>query len=64
MDTSLYFKLNEIVERKNRTLLDLVLSMMYFMDLPISFWGYALDAAAYILNKIPSKSISSTPYEI
>ena len=37
---------------------------MCFTDLLLSFWGYALEVAAYVLNKVPSKSISSTPYEI
>ena len=42
----------------------MVWSMICFMDLLISFWGYAIEAAVYILNKLPSKSVSSTPYEI
>ncbi|XP_075112616.1 uncharacterized protein LOC142182297 [Nicotiana tabacum] len=33
-------------------------------NLPISFWGDALLTATYILNKVPSKSVSSTPYEL
>ena len=33
-------------------------------DLPKFFWGYALETAVYILNKVPSKSIEVTPYEI
>ena len=33
-------------------------------NLPISFLGDALLIAAYILNRVPSKSISSTPYEL
>ncbi len=37
---------------------------MSFTDLPISLWGYALETALYILNKIPTKSVFSTPYEI
>ena len=37
---------------------------MGFAGLPISFWGYALESAYYILNRIPSKSIAKTPYEI
>ena len=37
---------------------------MCFTDLLISFWGYALEAVAYVLNKVPSKSVSSTSYEI
>ena len=39
-------------------------SMMCFIDLLISFWGYALDSAAYVLNRVPSKSVSNTPYEL
>ena len=33
-------------------------------SLPTSFWGYALETAAFILNKIPSKAVQKTPYEI
>ena len=32
--------------------------------LPISFWGYALETAAFILNRVPSKAVEKTPYEI
>ena len=32
--------------------------------LPASFWGYALETAAFILNRAPSKSVEITPYEI
>ena len=42
----------------------MVRSMMEFAGLPISFWGYALESAYYILNRIPIKSIAKTPYEI
>ena len=55
---------NGVSERRNRTLLDMVRSMMSRTDLPISFWGYALETAAFILNRIPSKSVQKTPYEI
>jgi len=55
---------NGVSERRNRTLLDMVRSMMGFTDLPLNLWGYALEAAAYLLNKVPSKSVSTTPYEI
>jgi hypothetical protein len=33
-------------------------------NLPISFCGDALMAATYILNRVPSKSVPSTPYEL
>ena len=42
----------------------MVQSMMCFTDLSISFWGYAFKATTYILNKVSSKFVSSTPYEI
>ncbi|KAK8534686.1 hypothetical protein V6N12_057330 [Hibiscus sabdariffa] len=55
---------NGVSERRNRTLLDMVRSMMSHSDLPISFWGHALETAAFILNRVPSKSVQKTPYEI
>ena len=57
-------QLNSIAERKNRTLLDMVWSIMCSMDLSVSFWGYVLETAAYILNRVPSKSVTSTPYKL
>ena len=51
-------------ERRNRTLLDMVRSMMSLIGLPLSFWGYALETAAFTLNRAPSKSIETTPYEL
>jgi hypothetical protein len=38
--------------------------MMSQADLPLSFWGYALETAAFTLNRVPSKSVEKTPYEI
>jgi len=55
---------NGVSERRNRTLLDMVRSMMSQSDLPLSFWCYALEIAAFTLNRVPSKSIDKTPYEI
>ena len=44
---------------------DIVQSMMSLTDLPLSFWGYALEAAAFTLNRAPSKkSVEMTPYEL
>src|SRR5215216_787727 len=55
---------NGVSERRNRTLLDMVRSMMSLTDLPLSFGGYALEMAAFTLNRAPSKSIETTPYEL
>ena len=37
---------NGVTERRNRTLLDMVRSMMSFAQLPDSFLGYAMETAA------------------
>ena len=55
---------NGVSERHNRTLLDIVQSMMSLADLPLSFWGYALKTAPFTLNRPPSKSIEMTLYEL
>ena len=55
---------NGVSERHNRTLLDMVRSMMYLTDLPLSFWGYALKTAAFTLKRAPSKSVEMTQSEL
>ena len=55
---------NDVSERHNHALLDMVRSMMSLTDLPLSFWGYALETAAFKLNRAPSKSVETTPYEL
>ncbi|KAI5324165.1 hypothetical protein L3X38_033238 [Prunus dulcis] len=57
-------QLNGVSERRNRTLIDMVRSMMSYTDLPVLFWGYALQTAAYLLNKVPSNSMPRTPHEM
>ncbi|GJR75568.1 retrotransposon protein, putative, ty1-copia subclass [Tanacetum coccineum] len=55
---------NGVLERRNQTLLDMVRSMMSLTTLPMSFWGYALESAARILNMVPTKKVNKTPYEM
>ncbi|GJY20842.1 retrotransposon protein, putative, ty1-copia subclass [Tanacetum coccineum] len=55
---------NGVSKKRNRTLLDMVRSMMSLTTLPMSFWGYALESTARILNTIPTKKVNKTPYEI
>ena len=55
---------NGVAERRNRTLMDMVRSMMSYSSVPESMWGEALRTAMYILNRVPSKSVSSTPFEL
>ena len=55
---------NGASEHRNRPLLDMVWSMMSLTDLPLSFWGYALETTAFTLNREPLKSVETTPYEL
>ena len=55
---------NGVSERRNHILLDMVRAMMSLTDLPLSFWGYALETAAFTLNRAPSKSVETTPHEL
>ncbi|KAJ9542391.1 hypothetical protein OSB04_028897 [Centaurea solstitialis] len=57
-------QMNGVSERRNRTLLDMVRTMMCHSSLPVSFWGHALETAAHILNRAPTKSVEKTPYEL
>ncbi|KAM0046764.1 putative RNA-directed DNA polymerase [Helianthus debilis subsp. tardiflorus] len=57
-------QLNGVSERKNRTLLNMVRSMMCRTNLPHSFWGHALMTATRIVNLAPTKKVNKTPYEI
>ena len=54
---------NVVSERQNSTLLDMVRSDVSYR-LPLSFWGYALETAAFTLKRAPSKSVETTPYEL
>nr|GFC69770.1 hypothetical protein [Tanacetum cinerariifolium] len=57
-------KHNGVSERRNRTLLAMVQSMMNLTTLPLSFWDYALEDAARILNMVSTKKVDKTPYEL
>ena len=55
---------NGVAERRNRTLMEMVRSMMSYSSVPISLWGEALKPAMYILNRVPSKAVPKTPFEL
>ena len=57
-------QLSGVSECHNRTSLDILQSMMSLTDLPLSFWGYALETDAFTLNRAPSKSVEVTPCEL
>ena len=55
---------NGVSERRNRTSLDMVRSMISNESLPISLWTYALKNAMYLQNRVPSKAVQKTPFEL
>ena len=44
--------------------MDMVRSMKNNSYVPVSLWMYALRTATYLLNRIPSKAVPKTPYEL
>ena len=53
-----------MAERRNRTLMEMMRSMMSKTNLPDYLWGEAIKTALYILNRVPSKSVAKTPFEL
>ena len=42
----------------------MVRTMMSLIELPLSFMGSALETTTFTLNRAPSKSVETTPYEL
>lgn len=60
--TALYSpKQNGVVERRNRTLLEMARSIMKHMHMPNYLWGEAVRHSTYLLNRVKYKDV--TPYE-
>ena len=55
---------NGVAERRNRTLMDMVSSMISYSTLQLSMWMVALKTAIHILNRVSRKSVPKTPYEL
>nr|GEY30663.1 zinc finger, CCHC-type [Tanacetum cinerariifolium] len=55
---------NVVAEKKNRTLKEMVNSMLSYYGLSEGFWGEAMLTACYILNRTPNKNNKQTSYEI
>lgn len=56
---------NGIAERINRTLMDMVRTMMITSKLPAPFWGEAVHTAAKVRNRLPTSSLRGniSPHE-
>ncbi|KAL0360460.1 UNVERIFIED_CONTAM: Retrovirus-related Pol polyprotein from transposon TNT 1-94 [Sesamum radiatum] len=55
---------NGVAERKNRTFKDMINSLLLTSGLPKYLWGEALNTACHILNRVPLKRNTSTPFEL
>ena len=53
-----------VSDRRNQTLMDMVRSMLSNSSLPVLLWMYALKIVMYLLNKVPSKTVQKTPFEL
>jgi transposase InsO family protein len=54
---------NGVAERKNRTLPDLVNTMLDIAGLSKAWWGEAILIACHVLNRVSMKKKEKTPYE-
>ena len=48
---------NGFAERKNRTIMDMVRSMLKAKHFPNEYWAEAVHCATYVLNRCPTKSV-------
>lgn len=55
---------NGVADRKNRSLQEMANCMLLDADLPKRYWGEAVLTAAYIQNRLPSRVVERTPYEM
>jgi hypothetical protein len=55
---------NDVVERRNQTIVGMARSMLKAKGVLATFWGEAVSMAVFILNRSPTKSLKGkTPFE-
>lgn len=55
---------NGVVERRNRTLIEMARSLLKEMKMPNYLWGEAVRHSTYLLNRLPTRAVTGiTPYE-
>ena len=55
---------NGVVERRNRTLMDMVRNKRSNCNLHYFLWTEALKTTMYILNRVPTKVVPKMPFEL
>ncbi|MCO5557929.1 hypothetical protein L7F22_011502 [Adiantum nelumboides] len=55
---------NGVVERKNRTIMEMARAMLAHASLPRSYWAEACNTAVYIQNRFPTRALQDmTPFQ-
>jgi hypothetical protein len=55
---------NDVVERRNQTVVRMARALLKQRGMPAVFWGEAVVTTAYIVNRSPTKALNGrTPYE-
>ena len=56
---------NGVVERRNRTLMEMAWSLLKHMSMPNYLWGEAIRHATYLINRVATRVLNDqTPYEM
>ena len=55
---------NGVAERTNKTLLDMLRSMLSNSNIPRSLWVESRKTTTYILNHVRTKALPMTPFEL
>ena len=55
---------NGVAERKNKTLKEMMNSLLISASTPNNLWGEAILSVCHLQNRIPYKKTSKTPYEL
>ena len=56
---------NGVAERMNRTIVEMARALLRDANLPNTYWSFAVNHAAYIINRMPTRTLkqSITPFE-
>ena len=55
---------NGVAERRNRSLCESARCMLFDANQPTKYWGEAVTTACYLQNRLPTKAVNVTPYEL
>jgi hypothetical protein len=56
---------NEVIERRNKTFMEMARCLLYEKKLPLKFWAEAVNTPSYLLTRMTSRVLADkTPYKI